>query len=102
MVPNSAIRNLIRDDKVHQIYGTMQTGQLKYGMQTFNQSLSDLVQRGDITMDVGLSYSSNPDELREMINRGSGTLNAQPGAANQGKAPAGVPQGGRNPNIKYT
>jgi twitching motility protein PilT len=102
MVPNSAIRNLIRDDKVHQIYGTMQTGQLKYGMQTFNQSLSDLVQRGDITMDVGLSYSSNPDELREMINRGSGTLNAQPGAANQGKAPAHAVQGGRNPNIKYT
>ena len=102
MVPNSAIRNLIRDDKVHQIYGTMQTGQLKYGMQTFNQSLSDLVQRGDITMDVGLSYSSNPEELREMINRGSGTLNAQPGAANQGKGPAHVVQGGRNPNIKYT
>jgi twitching motility protein PilT len=102
MVPNSAIRNLIRDDKVHQIYGTMQTGQLKYGMQTFNQSLSDLVQRGDITMDVGLSYSSNPEELREMINRGSGTLNAQPGASNQGKAPANIVQGGRNPNIKYT
>jgi twitching motility protein PilT len=102
MVPNSAIRNLIRDDKVHQIYGTMQTGQLKFGMQTFNQSLSDLVQRGDITMDVGLSYSSNPEELREMINRGSGTLNAQPGAANQGKGPAHVVQGGRNPNIKYT
>ena len=45
MIPNSAIRNLIREDKIHQIYGTMQSGQTKYGMQTFNQSLSDLVLR---------------------------------------------------------
>jgi twitching motility protein PilT len=102
MVPNSAIRNLIREDKVHQIYGTMQTGQLKYGMQTFNQSLSDLVMRGDITQDVAQGYSSNPEELREMINRGAGTLNAQPGAPAQAKAPTHVTSGGRNPNIKYT
>ena len=40
LIPNSAIRNLIREDKVHQIYGMMQTGQAKYGMQTFNQSLA--------------------------------------------------------------
>jgi twitching motility protein PilT len=102
MVPNSAIRNLIREDKVHQIYGTMQTGQLKYGMQTFNQSLSDLVMRGDITQDVAQGYSSNPEELREMINRGAGTLNAQPGAPAQAKAPTHVTSGVRNPNIKYT
>ena len=49
MVPNPAIRNLIREDKIHQIYGSMQSGQLKYGMQTFNQSLSELVLQGDIT-----------------------------------------------------
>ena len=42
LVPNAAIRNLIREDKIHQIYSAMQTGQEKYGMQTFNQSLASL------------------------------------------------------------
>jgi twitching motility protein PilT len=102
MVPNSAIRNLIRDDKVHQIYGTMQTGQLKYGMQTFNQSLSELVLKGDITQDAALSYSSNPDELRELINRGLGTMNMAPAPPNASKPAAQPHMGGRNPNIKYT
>ena len=101
MVPNSAIRNLIRDDKVHQIYGTMQTGQLKYGMQTFNQSLSELVLKGDIAQDVAMSYSSSPDELRELINRGLGTMNMAPVSPNPAKA-ANPAMGGRNPNIKYT
>ena len=45
MVPNSAIRNLIREEKIHQIYGQMQMGQSKFGMQTMNQSLAGLVQR---------------------------------------------------------
>ena len=101
MVPNSAIRNLIRDDKIHQIYGTMQTGQLKFGMQTFNQSLSELVLKGEITQDMAFSYSSNPEELRELINRGVGTLNmpAQPSSPQKGASPL---LGGRNPNIKYT
>ena len=42
LIPNSAIRNLIREDKVHQIYSAMQTGQTHFGMQTFNQSLATL------------------------------------------------------------
>ncbi|HEX9918929.1 MAG TPA: type IV pilus twitching motility protein PilT, partial [Pyrinomonadaceae bacterium] len=42
LVPNPAIRNLIREDKIHQIYSMMQTGQEKYGMQTFNQALATL------------------------------------------------------------
>ena len=42
MVPNAAIRNLIREDKLHQIYSQMQIGQAKFGMQTMNQSLCDL------------------------------------------------------------
>src|SRR5207302_906542 len=46
MVPNAAIRNLIREDKIHQIYSQMQVGQSKFGMQTFNQSLASLIQRG--------------------------------------------------------
>jgi twitching motility protein PilT len=74
MVPNSAIRNLIREDKVHQIYSAMQVGQLKYGMQTFNQSLASLVLRRQITSELALSMTSNPDELQEMIERGSAGL----------------------------
>ncbi|MGK2856978.1 MAG: type IV pilus twitching motility protein PilT [Thermoanaerobaculia bacterium] len=81
LVPNSAIRNLIREDKVHQIYSTMQTGQSKYGMQTFNQSLATLYFRKAITLDTALSRSSNADELQEMISRGAGAL--QPGGSPQ-------------------
>jgi len=79
MVPNSAIRNLIREDKVHQIYSTMQTGQEKFGMQTFNQSLADLYFRKQITLQTALQRSSLPDELQEMINRGAGLATQQGG-----------------------
>jgi twitching motility protein PilT len=74
LVPNAAVRNLIREDKVHQIYSTMQTGQLKHGMQTFNQSLATLYQRRLITLQTAMSYSSNPEELQDMINRGTGIV----------------------------
>ncbi len=79
MIPNSAIRNLIREDKVHQIYSTMQTGQEKFGMQTFNQSLADLYFRKQITLQTALQRSSLPDELQEMINRGAGLATPQGG-----------------------
>jgi len=79
LIPNPAVRNLIREDKVHQIYSTMQTGQLKHGMQTFNQSLATLYQRRLITLQMALSYSSSPEELQDMINRGTGVI--QPAAA---------------------
>ncbi len=72
LIPNSAIRNLIREDKIHQIYSSMQTGQEKHGMQTFNQSLSTLYFQKQITLQLALSMSSNPDELQDMINRGAG------------------------------
>jgi twitching motility protein PilT len=72
LVPNGAIRNLIREDKVHQIYSMMQTGQDKYGMQTFNQSLATLYHKRQISLDTALQRSSNVDELRELIDRGSG------------------------------
>ncbi|MBW3564053.1 MAG: type IV pilus twitching motility protein PilT [Acidobacteria bacterium] len=81
LVPNSAIRNLIREDKVHQIYSMMQTGQAKYGMQTFNQSLATLYFKRQISLQVALSRSSNPDELQEMISRGAGTIQQPPGGA---------------------
>jgi twitching motility protein PilT len=69
LVPNPAIRNLIREDKIHQIYSSMQSGQDKYGMQTFNQSLAALYLQKSITIETALLRSSNPDELQEMINR---------------------------------
>jgi twitching motility protein PilT len=72
LVPNAAIRNLIREDKVHQIYSMMQTGQTKYGMQTFNQSLATLYHKKLITLETALSRSSNPDELQDIISRGAG------------------------------
>jgi len=77
LVPNAAIRNLIREDKVHQIYSMMQTGQAKYGMQTFNQSLATLYFKKHIALQTALSRSSNPDELQEMISRGAGTIQPQ-------------------------
>src|SRR3954453_1107077 len=74
LVPTPAIRNLIRDDKVHQIYSTMQTGQEKFGMQTANQSLASLYMKRMITLETALGSSSNRDELQEMINRGVGVV----------------------------
>jgi twitching motility protein PilT len=73
MVPNPAIRNLIREDKVHQIYSQMQIGQTKFGMQTFNQSLASLVQRRLIAMDEALARSSDADELKNMLASGTGS-----------------------------
>ena len=75
LVPNPAIRNLIREDKIHQVYSMMQAGQVKHGMQTFNQSLATLYHRRMITLQTALAYSSYPDELQDMINRGVGTMN---------------------------
>ena len=89
MVTNSAIRNLIREDKIHQIYSAMQTGQEKYEMQTFNQSLAHLILTKQISMEEGLAKSSNTDELMELIQRGVG-LNYSAGAA---RAPRPHPVG---------
>ncbi|MBX3287745.1 MAG: type IV pilus twitching motility protein PilT [Acidobacteria bacterium] len=72
LVPNAAIRNLIREDKIHQIYSMMQTGQDKFGMQTFNQALATLVHKKQITLETAMQRSSNADELKELIERGSG------------------------------
>jgi twitching motility protein PilT len=71
LVPNAAIRNLIREDKTHQIYSAMQSGQEKFGMQTFNQSLHTLYQQRLITLETALGRSSNAEELQDMINRGA-------------------------------
>jgi twitching motility protein PilT len=81
LVPNPAIRNLIREDKIHQIYSSMQSGQDKYGMQTFNQSLMNLYLQKSITIETALLRSSNPDELQEMINRALANTRSSAGAA---------------------
>jgi twitching motility protein PilT len=67
MIPNPAIRNLIREDKVHQIYSQMQVGQEKFNMQTLNQSLFSLFQRRLISQEEAMSRSLEPDELRMMM-----------------------------------
>ena len=79
MIPNPAIRNLVREDKVHQVYSQMQVGQAKFGMQTLNQALVDLFQRRMISMEDALGRSSDPEELKQMIASGTNTLR-RPGA----------------------
>src|SRR5262244_223280 len=65
MVTTPAIRNLIREEKIHQIYSSMQAGQ-KFGMQTMNQSLSELVQKRRISREEALNRSTLPEELAQL------------------------------------
>ena len=81
LVPNAAIRNLIREDKIHQIYSMMQTGQDKFGMQTFNQALATLHHKRVISLETAMLRSSNADELKELIERGSGLNQTYTGQA---------------------
>ena len=67
MIPNSAIRNLIREEKVHQIYSLMQVGQVKFGMQTMSQALVNLVQQHAITAEVAIGNATEPEEVRQML-----------------------------------
>src|SRR6186713_2556859 len=88
MVPTPAIRNLIRDDKIHQIYGAMQTGQEKLGMQTAYQSLASLHMKRLITLETAMGSSSNRDELQDMITRGVGVV----AGAGLGRPPGTTPR----------
>jgi twitching motility protein PilT len=67
MVPNTAIRALIRDDKVHQVYSQMQMGQEKYGMQSMNQSLFSLYHARRVSLDDAMARSPDIEELKDMI-----------------------------------
>ena len=88
LIATPAIRNLIRDDKIHQIYGTMQSGQEKLGMQTMNQALARHVERRNITREVAFNATSNKEELITMLERGSAATHpAQMAARN--KVPVG-------------
>jgi twitching motility protein PilT len=77
MVPNTAIRALIRDDKIHQIYSQMQMGQERYGMQTMNQSLFMLAYRKMISVEIALARSPEPDELKQMLANPNAVLKRQ-------------------------
>jgi twitching motility protein PilT len=81
LVPNAAIRNLVREDKIHQIYSAMQSGQDKFGMQTLNQSLHSLFQQRLITLETAVGRSSNAEELQDMISRGAPAAAGQRPAA---------------------
>ncbi|WP_022849780.1 type IV pilus twitching motility protein PilT [Limisalsivibrio acetivorans] len=72
MVPNSAIRNLIREDKLHQVYSMMQSGQAEHGMQTMSQSLFDAYSKGHISYDDAVNRAVYPDEVRALIDRSGG------------------------------
>ena len=67
MVPNPAIRNLIREDKIHQIYSQMQIGQDKFAMQTLNQSLFLLAHSRQISQEDAMVRSHDLDELKQMF-----------------------------------
>ncbi|HWT23214.1 MAG TPA: type IV pilus twitching motility protein PilT [Solirubrobacteraceae bacterium] len=78
LMPTPGVRNLIREGKTHQIYSLIQTGG-SHGMQTMDTSLANLVRAGTITMAVAESRSSNPDELRKLVN--SGPIGFEPAMA---------------------
>ena len=81
MMPTLAIRNLIREDKLHQVYSAMQAGQDRLGMQTMSQALARLHARRRITLEQALARSSHPDELRQLCGRDDARrLEARPGA----------------------
>jgi twitching motility protein PilT len=67
MIPNAAIRNLIREEKIHQVYSQMQVGQSKFGMQTMSQSLVGLVQKNLISADDALGHATEMEEIRQML-----------------------------------
>jgi twitching motility protein PilT len=68
MICTPAVRALIRDDKIHQLYSMIQSGQ-KYGMKTMNQSLAELYLSGKITINDAMNYTPDPQELSEMLSR---------------------------------
>jgi twitching motility protein PilT len=81
MVPNMAIRALIRDDKIHQIYSQMQMGQDKYGMLTMNQCLFMLYHKKQISLESAMLRSPEVEELKQMIANPASVLRRQTPAA---------------------
>jgi twitching motility protein PilT len=77
LIPNAAVRNLVREDKIHQVYSAMQTGTGQSGMQTFNQGLLNAYTAGMVALEVAMAASSHPDELKDMIRRTGAAPTAQ-------------------------
>ncbi len=90
MIPNPAIRNLIREEKVHQIYSQMQVGQSKFGMQTMNQSLLASYMKRQITLDEAMGRSGDIEEFINMLH-----------AAEQEQARAAGGKSGARPQAAY-
>jgi twitching motility protein PilT len=67
LINNPAIANLIRENKIAQIYSQMQLNQSVTGMQTLNQVLADYVMKGIIDKETAMAYSTKPEELRKLI-----------------------------------
>jgi twitching motility protein PilT len=88
MVATPAIRNLIREEKIHQIYSAMQAGQ-KFGMQTMNQSLAELVQKRRISREEALNRSTLPEELAGLLGSAGAASGAPAAAASAGSSPFG-------------
>jgi twitching motility protein PilT len=80
MVATPAIRNLIREEKIHQIYSAIQSGS-KYGMQTMNQSLAELIRRRHISREDGMNRSTLPEELAQLLQSEGGGAPAAAAAA---------------------
>ena len=85
MVTTPAVRNLIREEKIHQIYSSMQAGQ-KFGMQTMNQSLLELVQKRKITREEALNRSMLPEELSQLLGSVPGGMPAAATLTGSGSA----------------
>ncbi len=90
LIPDDAVRNLIRQAKVEQIYSVMQTSTSR-GMQTMEQSLADLVRNNVITPEAAFARSSRPDQLRGLLER-SGITNLISAAANGASVPTQTPE----------
>jgi twitching motility protein PilT len=76
LVPNMAIRNLIREDKIHQIYSQMQMGQDDSGMITMNQSLMKALDKNLITKESAIEFSNNPEEILKLLGKGNSKMSA--------------------------
>jgi twitching motility protein PilT len=70
LIATPAVRNMIREGKVHQIYSSMQSGG-KYGMQTMDQSLADLVRASTVSLDVALERCHHEEDLRRLVSTGT-------------------------------
>jgi twitching motility protein PilT len=88
LLPDDAVRNLIRQAKIEQVYSVMQTNTAR-GMQTMEQALADLTMRRVVTLEEALSRSSRPDQLVGILDRaGFDVASARAHAEMQAAAPA--------------